>query len=74
MLFKDFQDVHFSHVVVEGIIINSNMNVFSSFPGNFLVYYFEVEDVGFGMIVGHTILVNCTGDVTGMFFNSIHFG
>ena len=49
-----FQDVHFSHVTVEGRIVNSNMNAFSSFPGNLfdiLVYYFEVCDVGFEMIV-----------------------
>ena len=48
------------------------MNGFSSFPGNLfaiLMYYFEVGDVGFGMIVGHTLLVNSTGDVTVVFFD-----
>ena len=64
----------FSHVIVEGRVVNSNMNGFSSFPGNLfavLVYYFEVRDVGFGMIVGHTVLVNSTADVTVVLFDSI---
>ena len=50
------------------------MNGFSGFPSNFLailVYYFEVGDVGIGMIVGHTMLVNITRDVTAVFFDSI---
>ena len=60
--------------MVEGRIVNSNMNGFSSFPGNIfagLIYYFESGVVGLGMIVGHTVLVNCTGDVTTMFLDSI---
>ena len=28
-------------------------------------------DVGSGMVVGHTVLVNCTSDMTVVFFNSI---
>ena len=67
---KDFQDVHFSCVDVEGRIANSNINGFSSFPGNLftiLVYYFEVGDVGIGMIVGHTVLVNFSGYMTAVF-------
>ena len=67
-------DVHFSHVAVEGRIINSNMNGFPNFTGNLfsiLVYYFQVGDVGSGMVGGHTMLVNCTGDVTVGFFNSL---
>ena len=50
------------------------MDGFSSFPGNLftvLIYYFEVGDVCLGMIVGHTVLVNCTGDMTAVFFYSI---
>ena len=61
-------------VPVEGRIVNSNMGGFSSFPGNLftiLVYYFEVRDVSFGMIVGHTEFVNCIGDMTAVFFDSI---
>ena len=49
------------------------MNGFSSFSANMfsiLFYYFEVGDVGFGMIVGHTVLVNCTGDITSVSFDS----
>ena len=69
-----FWDVHFSHVVVEGRIVNSNMDGFSSFYGNLfavLFYYFEMGDVGFGMIVGSTMLVNCIGDMIVVFFDSI---
>ena len=43
------------------------MDGFSSFPGNLFtarIYYFEMGGVGFGMIVGYTVLVNCTGDMT----------
>ena len=35
------------------------------------VNYFEVGDAGFGMIIGHTVLVNYTGDMDFVFFNSI---
>ena len=48
------------------------MDAFPCFPGNLFavfIYYFEMGDVGFGMIVGHTVLVNCTGDVTAVFFD-----
>ena len=50
------------------------MDGFSSFPGNLfgvLIYYYERGDVGFGMIIGHTVLVICTGDMTAVFFDSI---
>ena len=50
------------------------MDGFSSFTGNLfavLIYYFEMGDVGFGMIVGYTVLVNSTGDMTAVFFDSI---
>ena len=43
------------------------MDGFSSFYGKLfavLIYYFEMGDVGFGMIVGYTVLVNCTANVT----------
>ena len=73
-LVKDFWDVHFSYVVVESRNVNSNLDGFSRFPGNLfavLIYYFEMGNVGFGVIVGYTVLVNCTGDVTAVFFDSI---
>ena len=60
--------------MVEGRIVNSNIDGFSSFPGNLfavLIYYFEIGDICFGIIVGYTVLVNCTGDVTAVFFDSI---
>ena len=55
-------------------VVGSYMNVFSRNSGNLcatLVYYLEVADVGSEMVVGHTLLVTCTGDVTVVFFNSI---
>ena len=36
-----------------------------------LNYYFEVGDVGCGMIVGHNVLVNSTGNMTTVFLDSI---
>ena len=62
---EDFKNVHFSSVVVKGRIVVSNMEGFSSFSGilfAILVYYFEVGDASFGIVVGYTALVNCTGD------------
>ena len=50
------------------------MSDFSSFPGNLfaiLVSYFQMGHVGFGMIVGHTVLVNSTSDVAAVFSDSI---
>ena len=60
--------------MVEGRIVNSDMNGFSSFPGNLYavsIYYYEMGDVGFGLIVGYLVLINCTGNVTVVFFDSI---
>ena len=74
MVVEDFWDVCFSHVAIESRINNSNKNCFSSFSGNFfavLGYYFEMGDVGSGIVVGHPALVNCTFDVTVVFYNSI---
>ena len=66
--------VHFCCVAVEGMVVDSNMNGFSSFSGNLftiLVYYLEVGDIDSGMGAGHTVLVSCTGDLNVVFFNSI---
>ena len=49
------------------------MNGFSSFPGNLfavLVFYLEVGDVGSGMVVENIVLVNCTSNVTVVYFYS----
>ena len=57
--------------VVETRIVNSNMDDFS---GNFFaifIYYFEMGDVVPKMIVGYTVSVNCTGNMTAVFFDSI---
>ena len=51
---EDFWDVNFSCVMVEGGVVDSNMNGFSSFSGNLfaiLVYYLEVADVGLGWLL-----------------------
>ena len=58
MVAENFWDVHFFHGAVGGRIVNSNMDGFSRFPGNLfavLIYYFEMGDVGFGMIAGYTV-------------------
>ena len=50
------------------------MDYLSSFSGNFfavLVYYFKVGDVGFGVVVGNAVFINCTDDLTIVFFYSI---
>ena len=68
---EDFWDVHFSCVMVEGTCIDSNMDSFSSFSGTLfavLVYYLKVGNVGFGVVVGNAVFVNCTGDMTIVFF------
>ena len=55
---EDLGDVHFSFVTIEGKVVNSNMNDFSSFSGNLfsiLFYYLEVGDVGLGMVAGNTL-------------------
>ena len=73
-LLEDFWDVHFSCVMVQGRVADSNMNGFSSFFGNLfsvLVYYLEVRDVGSGLVVGNAPFVNCTGDMTIVFFHYI---
>ena len=36
-----------------------------------LVYYFEVGDVGLGVLVENAVHVNCTGDMIIVFFYSI---
>ena len=67
---KDFLDVYVSCVTADGRVVDSNMNGFYSFSGNLfsiLVYYFEVENNGLGVVVGNVVFVNCTGDMTIVF-------
>ena len=57
---KDFLDVHFSCVMVEDRVIDSDMDSFSTFSGNLfavLVYYLEVRDVSLGVVVGNAVLI-----------------
>ena len=56
------------------MVVDSNMNCFSNYTGNLLavlVYYLEVRDVGYGVIAGNDMFVNCTDDMTIVFFYSI---
>ena len=39
-----------------------------------LVYYLEMGDVGLEMIVGNAVFVNCTGNMTILFFYSTSAG
>ena len=58
----------------EGRVVDSYIDCFSSISGNvfiILAYYLEVGDIGSGMGVGQFVLVNCTSDVTVVFFDSI---
>ena len=58
---EDFWDGDFSHVVVEGRVVDSNMTGFSSLSVSLFAvffYYLEVVDVGSGVIVGNTVYVN----------------
>ena len=47
------------------------MNGFSVYLFVVLVYYLEVGDVGLGVVIGNTVFVNCTGDMTIVFFYSV---
>ena len=50
---EDFWDVHFSSIIVEDRVIDSNMD---GFPGNFFVVlfcYLKVGDVGSEVIAGN---------------------
>ena len=60
--------------MVEGRVVDFNMNGFSRFSANLfaiLAYYLEVGDVGLGAVIGNTLFANCTGDMTIVFFYSI---
>ena len=73
-MIEDFWDVQFSCVTVEGRVVDSKQHGFSIFSGNVfaaLVYYPEVGDVGMGLVVGNAVFVNCTGDMTIVFFYSV---
>ena len=68
---EDLWDVHFSCVMVEGRVVDSNMNGFSSNLFAILVYYLEVGDVGWVVVVGNSVFVNCSSDMAIVFFYSI---
>ena len=46
---EDFLDVHFSCVIIEGRIVDSNMDGF--FCSQHSLFYLEVGDVGFGLLL-----------------------
>ena len=60
--------------MVEGRVVDSNLDDFSSFSGNLfavLVNYFEMEDIASGMVDGNAVFVNCTSEIIIVFFYSI---
>ena len=61
----------FSNVTVEGRVVDSNMNGFSGNLFAVLDYYLEVKDVGLGVVIRNAVFVNCTSDMTSIFFYSI---
>ena len=61
----------FSYVVVEGRVVDSNMNGFSSKLFADLVYYLEVGYVHSGMVIENAVFVNCTGNMIIVFFYPI---
>ena len=65
---EDSWGVEFSSVTVEGRIVDSNMDGFSSNLLAVSVCFCKVGDVGLGMVVGNVVFVNCTGDMTIVFF------
>ena len=70
---EDFWDVHFPVLQLKaGLLILIWMACLASLANCFtvLVYYPEVGDVGSGA-VGNAVHVNCTSDITIVFFYSI---
>ena len=57
--------------MVEGKVVDSNMDGLSGSLFAILVYYPEVEDLGLEVVVGNAVYVNCTGDMTTVFLYSI---
>ena len=56
------------------LVVDSDVDGFPGFSCNLfgvLIYYFEVGDVGMGVVVGFTLDVNCTNYMAGMFFRSV---
>ena len=52
--------------MVEGRVVDSNLDDFSSFSGNLLavlVNYFEMEDIASGVVDGNAVFVNCTSEM-----------
>ena len=68
---EDFWNVQFSCVMIECWAVDSDMDGvtgFSSYLFAVLIPYFEVGDVGTGLVVGFIMNVNCTGYMTAMVF------
>ena len=53
------------------MVVHSNMDGFSGNWFAVLVCYLEVIDDGLEVVVGNAVFVNCTGDITNLFFYSI---
>ena len=58
--------------MVEKRVVDSNMDGFSRFSSNFLLsWILKWGDVGLKVFVQNAVFVNCTGDMTIVFFYSI---
>ena len=65
---EDFWDVHFTCAIVEGRAVDFNTDSISDKLLAVLLHYLEVGDVGLGVVARNTVCVNCTGDLTIVFF------
>ena len=61
----------FSCVVIEGRVVDYNMNSFSGTLFAILVYYLAVGDIDSGVVVGNVVFVNWPGHMIIVFFYSI---
>ena len=59
---------------VEGRVVDSNMDGFSSSSSNLFaifIYYLELGDIGSGVVVGNAEYINHIVDITIVFFYSV---
>ena len=59
--------------MIDGWVVDPDIDVFPGFPGNLfvvLIFYIEVGEFGEGVVVGTTVDVNCIGYMTAMMFHS----
>ena len=57
--------------MIQGNVVDSNMDGFCGNLFAVFVYYLEVRIGGPRVVVGNAVYVNCTGEMTTVFFSSI---